>query len=48
MFSANGELADIINNVSIYSRPIHSLSHLSLYPVDPLMGTKQVSKGPIE
>ena len=48
MLSANGAPLDIVNNVSIYARPLHSLSHLILHPIDPLMCSMQISKGTIE
>ena len=48
MLSANGALADIVDNVSVYAGPIHSLSYLSLHPIDPLMHSMWVSKGAVE
>ena len=48
MLSADGALVDIVSYVCIYAGLIHSLSHLSLQPIDPLMCIMQVHKGVIE
>ena len=48
VLSANGALADIVGYVSIYVRPIHSLPHLCLHPIDTLMGPVQMSKGMVK
>ena len=45
---ANGALADIVDSVCIYARPIHCFSHLSLHSIHPLMHAMEVSKGPIK
>ena len=48
MFGANGVPTDIVRYVCIYARPIHSLSCLSLHPINTLMCPMQISKGPFE
>ena len=48
MLIANGAPVDIVDYVCVYARPIHSLSHLSLHPINPLMCSMQVCKGAIE
>ena len=48
MLSAYGAPADIVNNISIYAWPIHSLPNLSLHPINALMSSMQVSKGAVE
>ena len=48
VLSAGGALATIVSYVFIYARPIHCFFHLSLHPIDPLMDTMEVSRGPVE
>ena len=48
MFGANSALTDIVCNVHIYARPIHSFSCLSLHPINTLMCSMQISRGPFE
>ena len=48
VFGANSKLTDIVCNVRVYARPIHSFSFLSLHPINTLMCSMQISKGPFE
>ena len=41
-------LADIVHNTGIYAWPIHSLSCLSLHPINALMSSMQVSQHVVE
>ena len=48
VFGANSAPTDIVRYICIYARPIHSLSCLSLHPIDTLMCSMQISKGPFK
>ena len=48
VFGANSALAGIVRYICTYARPIHSLSCLSLHPINTLMCPMQISKGPFE
>ena len=48
VFGANSAPTDIVRYICIYARPIHSLSYLSLHPINTLMCPMQISEGPFE
>ena len=48
VFGANSALTDIVCNVCVYARSIHSFSCLSLHSINTLKCSMQISKGPFE
>ena len=48
MPGADCALTDTVCNICIYARPIHRFSSLGLHPINSLMSSMQISKGPIE